>query len=136
MENIAQISMMICCLSISVFGIVHLFWPKIFKWNEIGRGLPEVFMDSISTINFFMSVELIILGASGLISAIAFWQNSELMLVINWVISILLVIRIIRELVVPIRIPNIKIRVGFFSLFILVLLLSVFPLMENMVKVA
>jgi hypothetical protein len=113
-----KIPIIIGCISIIGFGIVHLFWPKIFKWNDIYKTLPDVFVDTVNTMNFFMCVELISIGITILLAVLFYWNNTLLIGLLLIMVSVIILIRIIYGIIAPIRIPVKRIHSMFIILFI------------------
>jgi hypothetical protein len=116
-----KIPIIIGSISIMGFGIVHLFWPKIFKWDVLYKTLPDVFVDTVNTMNIFMCIELISIGFTISLAVLLFWHNKELVELLLFMASAIILLRTIYGIIAPIRIPVKGIHFLFILLFILIL---------------
>jgi hypothetical protein len=124
-----KITLLLGSLVYIAFGVIHLFWPKIFKWKESYNDSQITFSDTIKTVNYYMCVQIIATGLLIVICIFFLWLNKELIIVLLIFICIILILRIIRAIVQPIRIPVKNIHNIFILLFVIELLIFAVPLL-------
>lgn len=132
MEICARISLLICGIAIIIFGIFHIFIPKIAKWEKYNKLIPDSLFSSISLNNFVLSTMFLFFGIQLLFLTILFWNNSLFIILILALGFVLIFVRIIYELKNPLKIKN-NIIFRFFTLFLL--LLIAFPLFYKVYKI-
>lgn len=135
-ENDIKLLIVIGGSILTVFGTVHMFWPRLFKWQKHFMYLPEVFIDTIQTINFYMSSTVIVLGLTDIVTTLFLWNRKELVIAILTVQSILLLIRIIYGIFKPIRIPKKWVHPLFLLLFFVTFLLFTVPLVRIIMEIS
>jgi hypothetical protein len=125
MDLIARLSLIFCGSLVIIFGTVHLFFPKFFRWEKSFPNISNTLASSIMLNNFVLSISFICLGIQIVLLPVLFWDIADLV-VIQLLLGILLIIaRIIYELINPLPIKN-KIMFRIFTFIILLLLFTSF----------
>jgi len=126
--NLIKLSIILGSVFYTTFGAIHIFWPKIFNWREECRSSKIVFSDTILTTNYYMSIQIIITGLVLGFSTVFFWTNKTVIITLLIFICLLLICRLIRAIVLPIRIPIKNVHNYFIFLFVCELVMFGIPL--------
>jgi hypothetical protein len=120
MQSVVQIYLTIIGVVFVIFGIWHLFFPILLKWNRYYQEDKEIFIQTVQTTNFSFSVLIILIGLLNFyfaLKGIAVLQSNKIVLIVE---LCFLVLRLIYSVINPIRIKIKGYNLVFQIVFILV----------------
>jgi hypothetical protein len=101
----------------AAFGLIHFFWPRIFHWDEATAEASRTFRDTIVTVNFYMCLQIVTVGAALSLAALLCWNNRQLVAGGLLLMVIQLSGRLAYGIAKPIRIPRPGVHAAFLALF-------------------
>ncbi len=78
MDLIAKLSLLFCGSLIIVFGTVHMFFPKFFRWKKSFPNITNTLASSILLNNFVLSLFFICFGVQIILLPVLFWDITNL----------------------------------------------------------